>query len=157
MTENTTEEQQSEIIDFGFDATEADIARPVMQNGVYDADVSFVRSEKTKNTQMQQLVMGFRLTQEAKDTNGKPINPGFTVIHRFLVEPTGGLTKQMIEDRLKRYQVGIAGPGRVSTANWVGKSVRIKVTIREARTDEKTGNTYEASNEIGGIYPAKKQ
>ncbi len=155
MTTETTQ-PESEIIDFGFDATEADVLRPVIANGSYDAEISFVRKEKTKNTQLDQLVMGFRLTQAVKDTNGKEINPGFTIVHRTLTQPTGDLTQKMIEDRLKRYQVVIAGPGRVSTEQWLGKPVRVRVTVREARTDEKTGNTYDASNEIGGIYPVKK-
>lgn len=157
VTETQAEDQQSEIIDFGFDASEADALRPVLQNGMYDAEISFVRSEKTKNTQVNQIVMGLRLTQESKTVEGKVINPGFTIMHRFLTEPTGGLTQKMIDERVKRYQVVIAGPGRVSTANWIGKPVRVKVTLREARTDEKTGNTYDASNEVAGIYPPAKK
>lgn len=157
MVTDTETQQESEIIDFGFDATEADLARPVLQNGIYDAEISFVRSEKTKNTQVNQLVMGFRTTQETKTVEGKAINAGFTVVLRTLTEPTGKLTAKMIEDRLKQYQAAIAGPGRVTTANWIGKPVRVRVSLREARTDEKTGNTYNASNEVTGIYPPSKK
>lgn len=158
--QETQEQTESEIIDFGFDATEADLARPVIQNGIYDAEVAFTRHVRTKNTpedeKPNQLSMGFRLTQSAKTVDGKEVNPGFMVFHRTLTRPTGDLTQKMIEDRLKRYQAAIAGPGRVTTAEWAGKPVRVKVTLREARVDEKTGNSYDASNDVGGIFPAKK-
>ena len=155
-----TDQQQSEIIDFGFDATEADLARPVLQAQTCDAEVAFVRHVKTKNqpedAKPNQLSMGFRLTQSAKTVDGKEVNPGFIVFHRTLTVPTGDLTQKMVEDRLKRYQAAIAGPGRVNTGNWQGKPVRIKITLREARTDEKTGTAYDASNDVGGIFPVKK-
>ncbi len=161
MVTDTDTQQESEIIDFGFDATEADLARPVLQNGVYDAEVSFVRQERTKNqpedAKPNQLAMGFRLTQSAKTVEGKEINAGFMVFHRTLTLPAGKLTAKMIEDRLKQYQAAIAGPGRVTTAGWPGQPVRVKVSLREARTDEKTGNTYNASNEVTGIYPPSKK
>lgn len=155
------EQTQSEIIDFGFDATEADLARPILQNQMVDAEVAFTRHIKTKNqpedAKPNQLSMGFRLTQSAKTVDGKEVNPGFMVFHRTLTRPTGDLTEEMIKSRLRRYQAVIAGPGSVNTGSWVGKPVRIKVTLREARTDEKTGNTYEASNDVGGIFPPTKK
>ncbi len=161
MTETQAEDTQSEIIDFGFDATEADLARPVIQNGIYDAEVAFVRMEKTKSqpedAKPNQLAMGFKLTQAVKTVDGKDINAGYMMFHRTLTIPSGKLTQSMIEDRLKRYQAAISGAGRVNTGTWVGKPVRIKVTIREARTDEKTGNSYDASNDVGGIFPAGKK
>jgi hypothetical protein len=49
------------------------------------------------------------------------------------------------------------------TDQLIGSSVNIKLAIRAARTDEKTGKTYEASNDVkgyrainGGAAPAFK-
>jgi hypothetical protein len=49
------------------------------------------------------------------------------------------------------------------TDQLIGSSVNIKLAIRAARTDEKTGKTYEASNDVkgyrainGGSAPAFK-
>ena len=49
------------------------------------------------------------------------------------------------------------------TDQLIGGSLNIKLSIRSARTDEKTGKTYEASNEVkayraisGGAAPAFK-
>lgn len=77
---DTQEQPESEIIDFGFDATEADLARPVIQNGIYDAEVAFVRHVRTKNqpedAKPNQLSMGFRLTQSAKSVDNKEVKIG---------------------------------------------------------------------------------
>ena len=58
-------------------------------------------------------------------------------------------------EEIGRQQLGeimrAIGLGQVSeTDQWVGGRVSIKVTIRPPRTDERTGKTYGASNEVRG-------
>lgn len=155
--ENPQVEQTSEIIDLGVDVSEADILRPVLQNGTYEAEVAFFRQEKTRVSQLDQLLIGYRLTQEAKDLNGKTVNPGFTLTQRVLLEPSGKRTQEMINDQKKRLHYAITGKlGKADTSEWQGKPVRIRVTVREPHTDD-AGNSYDASNEIAGVLaPSKK-
>jgi hypothetical protein len=148
-----TEPQDSEIIDLGFDVTEADVARPLLKPGSYNAVIAFARKEPSRQKQIPLLLVGYRLTEPFMDINGKQVNAGFTLTQRIMLRPSGKLTQDMIQDRIKRVHFAAAGPGRVTTAEWVGKPVRIRVTLREAHRDEATGEEYDASNDIGGVYP----
>lgn len=156
--DNTSDNQEpdSEIIDLGFDVSEADVARPVLRNGTYDAVIAFARPETTRQKGLPQLVIGYRLTEPTTDINGKEVGEGFTIIQRVLMQPSGGYTERMMKDRLGRIHFAAAGPGRVSTKDWIGKPVRVRVTLREPHRDEATGQEYDASNDIGGVYPPTK-
>lgn len=142
------ENTQNEIIDLGFDVTEADVARPVLKDGTYDMTIGFTRGETSKNGHPM-LVVGYRLAQNAEDTQGKQVNPGFTVMQRYLMKPTGKMTQAQINDRFKRIHFAAAGAGKVSTGAWTGKTVRARVKIREAEGD------FAESNDISGVYPKK--
>jgi hypothetical protein len=148
--------QDSEIIDLGFDVSEADVARPVIKNGNYNANIAFVRRANSSQKNIPQLLVGYKLLEPTKDLQGRDINAGFTITQRIMLQPSGKLTQEMIQDRLKRVHFAAVGPGRVTTAEWVGKPVRVRVTLREPHRDEATGEEYDASNDIGGVYPPPK-
>jgi hypothetical protein len=162
VPKNTMEETQqqsesdSEIIDLGFDVSEADVARPVIKDGNYNATIAFARKGLSSQKQIPQLLVGYRLTEPTQDINGKDIGAGFTITQRIQLQPTGKLTEAMIQDRIKRVHFAACGPGRVTTAEWVGKPVRIRVTLREPHRDEQTGEEYDASNDIGRVFPPQK-
>jgi hypothetical protein len=155
--ETETEQPQSTTLDISFDVTEADVARPVLQAGTYDAIIGFAREEASRKQGKPTLMVGYRLAQVAKDTHGRDVNPGFTVIQRILTKPTGNLTPTMIEDRLKQIHFAACGEGRFdgNTAHWLGRKVRIRVSLREPRTDKETGTEYGESNEIARVMPSK--
>lgn len=155
-TVEPVEQPDSEIIDLGFEVSEADVARPVLKRGTYAAIISFARQEPSRQKGTPTLLVGYRLTEPTKTVDGKDVGAGFTIIQRILMQPTGKLTQQMINDRIKRVHFAAAGPGRVTTAAWVGKPVRVLVTLREPHRDETTGEEYDASNDIGGVYPPAK-
>lgn len=152
---DTNEQPDSEIIDLGFDVTEADVARPVLKAATLDAEISFARTEPSRQKGLKQMLVGFRLTQPAETIDGKSVNAGFTLIKRVLMEPSGKWTKAMGDDALKRIHFAAAGPGKVTTGAWIGKPVRIRVTFRDVHTDD-AGQEFPASNEIGAVYPMPK-
>lgn len=153
--ENTNETQGNEIIDLGFDINEADVARPVLQGGTLDFTIAATRREPSKQKQIPQLIVVFKLAEMAKDTQGRDVNPGFTLTQRYLTQPTGGMTQEMIKRNIGQIQVAAAGAGRVNTEGWIGKTVRCSVRLREAHTDQKTGKQYGESNEISAVFPKK--
>lgn len=154
MTDNTTPD--SEIIDLGFDVTEADVARPVLKSATLNAEIAFVRTAKTSKDQPQ-MNIGYRITETAQSIDGKTVNPGFMVFQRFLLVPSGDYTEAMKETNLKRVHFAACGAGRAeNTAAWVGKPVRVQVKFRDVHTDPKTGSEYPASNEVGGVFPPTK-
>jgi hypothetical protein len=145
--------QDSEIIDLGFDVTEADVARPVIRAGNYNATIAFARRANSSQKGIPQLLVGYRLSEPSKDLQGKDINPGFTITQRIMLQPTGKLTEDMIQRRVKQVHFAACGPGRVTTAEWVGKPVRVRVTLRDPHKDEATGEEYDASNDISSVLP----
>jgi hypothetical protein len=150
-----TVETDSQIIDLGFDVTAEDVLRPVLQGGQYSAEIAFVREEASRVKGTMQLVIGYRTTQEAKDVNGKVINPGFTLIQRINRKPSGKQTQNMIDSQIKRVHFAACGLGKVTTAEWLGKPVMITVRLREPHTAE-DGTSYDASNDVSGVNPVKK-
>lgn len=142
------ETQENEIIDLGFDVNEADVARPILKDGTYDMTIGFTRKETSKNGHPM-LLVGFRLAQTAEDTNGKSLNPGFTIVQRYLTQPTGKMTQEQIQDRFKRIHFAAAGEGKVNTGAWIGKTVRARVKIREAQGE------FGESNDVSNVFPKK--
>ncbi len=147
--------EQNEIIDFNFDASEADIQRPIIKNGYYPLELSTVKQIVSKNNHPM-LTVGFKSTTPLPTVDGKEVNPGFFFSTNILLKPTGDLTQEMIEARLKEFHVSLVGPGKVSTQNWPGKVANVQLKLREPSRNETTGEEYPARNEIGSIRPVKK-
>ncbi len=151
-----TETQQNEIIDLDFDMKDVDLSRPVLKDGTYDSTIAFTRTQKTKNGHPQMLI-GHRLAEVAENTKGEQVKPGFTLIQRVLMQPTGDLTKKMIDERLGAIHFAATGSkeGKPNTGQWLGKTVRIRVKLREPSVNKVTGEEYPESNEVSGVYPKK--
>lgn len=149
--ETINEEGDSQIIDLGFDVTEADVMFPVIRNGYYPAMIESVKAEQSKK-QVPMLLVRYKLTQKVTDLSGREVE-GLVLTQRITTQPTGKLTQDQIKRNVGRIQIAAVGPGRVTTAEWVGKHVRLRVALREPHRDEQTGEEYPASNEVAGVLP----
>jgi hypothetical protein len=160
--DNNMEQQetqpQSTTLDIKFDVKEADVTRPVLQGGTYDCTIGFARQEPSRKKGIPTLTVGYRTAQLVTDTQGRPVNPGFTVMQRVILKPTGDLTQKMIDDRVKQIHFAACGEGHFdgNTAQWLGKKVRCRVQLREPHIDETTGEEYPESNEINRVLSAAK-
>lgn len=147
-------DNDNEIIDLGFDVTEADVARPILKDGTYDFTITSVKSGESSQAKIPQISVGFKLAQDAESDDGKPVRAGQVVLFRnYLRQPTGKLTQEMIQNQFQQIHFAAAGAGRVNTEAWLNKPVRCRVSIRESRTDKQTGKTYAARNEIERVLP----
>lgn len=151
MDNPQTEETDSEIIDLGFDISEADVMFPVIRNGYYPARIDTVKSEKSKKG-VPMLLVRYQLTEPTTDLSGREVK-GLYLTQRITTQPTGKLTMDQIKRNVGRIQIAAVGPGRVTTAEWVGKVVRLRVALREPHRDEITGEEYPASNDVAGVLP----
>jgi hypothetical protein len=151
----TNAETQNEVIDLGYDVTEADVARPVLQAGTYNFTIQRTYQENSRKAGIPTLVVVYQLAEVAKDTQGRDVNPGFIMFQRILMKPTGGLTQEMIKTRIDSLHFAAAGAGRVTTEAWIGKTVRCRVSLREPHKDETSGTEYGESNEISRVMPTK--
>lgn len=157
MPDTETDQPVSTTIDLAFDVKEADVTRPVLQGGTYDFTIGFARQEPSRQKQLPQLLVGYRLAEVAKDTNGRDVNPGFTITQRILLKPTGKMTQEQIEGRIKQIQFATNGESsfKGDTSVWLGKKVRCRVTLRESHRDEVSGVEYGESNDVARVMPAK--
>jgi hypothetical protein len=84
------------------------------------------------------LVVPLTLEEPATDTNGKTVNPGFVVTDRILVDPTGGLTQEMINEKLARLQVAalkLDRPQKFAPADLIGREVLVTFNTRADKLD----------------------
>lgn len=156
MPEETETQPVSTHIDISFDVDEGDIARPVLKAGKYDFTIGFAREEPTRKQGKPQLLVGYRLAQVAEDTRGRPINPGFTIIQRILLVPSGKYTEELRDQRIKQIQFATHGKSRFTgdTSIWVGKPCQLQITVREPHTDD-LGQEFGESNEISRVMSAR--
>ena len=104
------------------------------------------------------LNVRYTLTQSAPTVDDKTVNEGFNVFQRIQLTPSGKLTLDAIKTRIGRLNFAATGNKVVSsTADLWNKEVRIKVSLREAHKDEKTGKEYGASNEVSDVFPIGTQ
>lgn len=152
-----TPENPNEVIDVGFDVGEAELDRPVLKPGTYKFTITSTSKEPSKSTEGgENLVVNYSLAEMAESTKGEPINPGFTLRQWNPMKPVGKMTEKQIKDRLGSIHFAATGEktGKITTDKWIGKTVRVRIALREPRKNEQTGQEYGASNDIQRVYPA---
>lgn len=120
------------------DLSNTDISRPLFDNVFVVCTTGEVKVEVSEKG-LKSLVVPLVFDEPAIDTNGKSVNPGFTVTDRILITPTGGLTQQMINERLARFQVAALGLSKPqnfgSTEQYIGKKVKVQFKVRQDKND----------------------
>lgn len=132
---------------------------PVLDAGLQKMKIkSFKRDDKpNKKTGNPQSMLLIELaTEDFAKQYQKPdadIAPGHVITERIILTPTGGLTQEMIQQRLARVMEAALGHhnGAFNTADLLGKVVTVNIGIRPER--EEDGRTFDASNEIKKWIP----
>ena len=100
---------------------------------------------------------------ELKDTNDKtgqyiklrlditgPSHQGRVIFSNLNIKNSSAKAEEIGRQQLGDIMRAVGLAKVTDTDQLIGGNVNIKLTIRAARTDEKTGKTYEASNEVKG-------
>ena len=100
---------------------------------------------------------------ELKDTNDKtgqyikmrlditgPSHQGRVIFSNLNIKNASAKAEEIGRQQLGDIMRAVGLAKVTDTDQLIGGNVNIKLTIRAARTDEKTGKTYEASNEVKG-------
>jgi len=149
----------TDAIVFDFETEDANIERPVIRNGTYAATVKSTVSGLTAKG-AKKMTVGFALTEKTLSTEGKEVNPGFTVYHDIIIEPVGKLTMDLIKENVAKLNFAATGKKTItSTADLIGKPVRLQMKVREEQKvdqDDGTVKIYGAKHEVSGIYPMPK-
>lgn len=126
-----------ELSNLDIDLSGVDLSRPLLPRQTLRCRIGEVKLEKQEN-RGRNLVVPLTLEENGTDTNGRTVNVGFVVIDRILVDPTGGLTQEMINERLARLQVAalkLDKPGRFVAGDLTGRDVMVTFDVRADKQD----------------------
>ena len=149
------------LADLG-DMSKVETKYPVLAPGLYEMKIKgFKKSDKpnSKTGAPQSMLLMELATTESSQPNRQPddgditIAPGHEITERIILTPVGGLTLDMIKQKLARVMDAALGShdGAFDTNELVGKTVQVQVAVRPER--EEAGKTYDESNEIKKFIP----
>ena len=99
-------------------------------------------STKTPDGKAKQLVIELVTEDPATSTDGQPVAPGHKFSVNIYATPTGGLTQEMINKKIGRFQVAaldLTAPGKFGPAEqYIGRPV-----IAWCEAEENKGNVYQ--------------
>lgn len=134
------------------DLSNVDVSRPLIDQTQTDFTISGVEVKQSdKDPSQYSLVITLVTNYTTKSTKAQELKPGFKIIDRILLTPTGGMTQEMVEQSLKKFMLAC---GRTSgafgdPASYVSTVVTAKVLVEE----DKTGK-YDAQNRLRYVAKA---
>lgn len=143
------------FLDQAFDVSDLPVSTgsydPVPE-GNYDATISQAELKTTNDGSGQYIKLRLDITG--------PSHQGRVIFSNLNIKNASAKAEEIGRQQLGEIMRAIGIAKVQDTDQLIGGSVNIKVTIRAARTDEKTGKAYAAGNEvkgfraIGGASPA---
>jgi hypothetical protein len=126
-----------------------------LPEGNYNATVTQAELKATNDGTGQYIKLRLDITG--------PSHQGRVIFSNLNIKNASAKAEEIGRQQLGDIMRAIGLSKVTDTDQLIGGNVNIKLTIRAARTDEKTGKTYEASNEVkgyrainGGAAPAFK-
>lgn len=139
---------QDQQIDNSFldnaDLTGVEISRPIIADSLVRSRIGDLRITVDDKGQ-RRLNIPLTLEEPATSVDGKPVNVGFQHTDSILITPTGGLTQEIINEKLARFQTAALRtktPGKFAPLDqYSGKEVLVKFGNR-------TGNDGEIRQDV---------
>lgn len=155
-TKHMLDETNSEFIDLDFDMAEAELSRPIIKDTTIKARVKSTKLS-TKDNGDRNLEVTYETAQPTTSSEGKELPEGQLLKKSYPMEDRGQMRAGQARDTLGKIHFAVTGDkeGRPNTGAWLNKLIVLKLSIRPERTDEATGRTYEASNEISNVLAYK--
>lgn len=133
----------TDLSNIDIDLTGVNIARPLLPRQTVKCRIGEVKLEKPDG-RGRSLVVPLTLEEPGKDTKDAVVHPGFVVTDRILLDPTGGLTQEMINERLARLQVAalkLKVPQKLDVRALIGQEVLVTFDTRPDKKDP-AGETF---------------
>jgi hypothetical protein len=127
-------------------------ALPLLNKGDYVFEVKKCeRIESNKTPGNFAINIGLSLTQPATSPTGETVPAGAYVWDRINLQPSGGLTKEMIQKSLKAFRQACTGNAEGAfgdPAQYIGSHVTARIKIRPAKDgyDESNAVSYYKTN-----------
>jgi len=126
-----------------------------LPEGNYNASITQAELKNTNDGGGQYIKLRLDITG--------PTHQGRVVFSNLNIKNASAKAEEIGRQQLGEIMRAVGLAKVTDTDQLIGGNVNIKLTIRAARTDEKTGKTYEASNDVkgyrainGGAAPAFK-
>lgn len=129
------------------DLTTVETGIPILKDGLYDVKLVEASVVPTKDGLGQLLNLKMALEQNAEDTDGNTITPGFPIFDRISLKTTEKYSPARRLAALMDCFLGARTP-KLNTIDLVGQTGSVRLKIRE---DER----YGTSNEVK-VYERKK-
>jgi hypothetical protein len=130
------------------DLSGVDTSIPLLKEGIYNLEIAEVKQQSTSDNAGQMLKIKFKTTEDSPSVTGDIVHAGFPVYHNILTTPKGDMTADMVRKNLAGFAQALGVPRLTPLESLNGRVLKAKLRVRKERTDEKTGKTYAASNEI---------
>lgn len=123
------------------DLTNTDLSRPLIKGLALcrTGELTIDEKQSKKGEMLRYLNIPLQLEEMVTSTEGKSIQPGFTVTDRILITPTGGLTQERVNERLARFQIAalaLAKPTQFgAVSQYSGKLIKVKFDTRPDKMD----------------------
>lgn len=130
----------SDLIDnLDLDLTGVQLTRPVIDNQTKRCLTGQVQFSKRDDNKLE-LVVPLQLDEPATSTDGKELQVGHKLAEqRILLTPTGGLTAEMVKEKLARFQIAVLDTTEPrkwgSDADYQGRPVYCKLAARADKDD----------------------
>lgn len=105
--------------------------------------------DNSKNPGSPKLTL--ELTVQDGDYNGRRIWDTFTFGEKSLWKIKGLLNSLGLLDDQSSWTVAEI---LEAAPDWIGKELVVRLAVQPARKDERTGNEYQARNQVKGYFPA---
>ena len=113
-----------------------------LPEGNYNATITQAELKNTNDGGGQYIKLRLDITG--------PSHQGRVIFSNLNIKNASAKAEEIGRQQLGDIMRAVGLPKVTDTDQLIGGNVNIKLTIRAARTDEKTGKTYEASNEVKG-------
>lgn len=128
----------SDVLDnIDLDLTGVELTPPVIDNQVVLCTTGEVRVEKT-GTDKRRLVIPLTIEEAVKSTSGKDLQPGYQTTVGFLIDESGGWTKERAKEALGKFKAAVLKLSSVEGAFGVLEPLRgqkVKVHFMAQRND----------------------
>lgn len=127
-----------EVTNADLDLSDVSLERPLIDNQTVLCTTGNVKIEKSDDGQSQRVVIPLTLEAPVSCTKGNTLHVGFQVTDSILITPTGGLTMEIIKEKLARFQVAVLGldrPKPFNAAECSGKRVLVAFAAEADKKD----------------------
>ena len=143
---------------------DTDISFPILKPNIYAFSVKSMEDKVSERTGGEYVEIQLTLAQDAEDTGGNPVSPGYPLRHMITSVPTEKFPAERCAQELAKFLDAVAtsfngdgSPVREVDSTYqifIGRTLNVKTKIQAKRTNDETGEEYPEATGIASLVPA---